>query len=366
MTMHAPTTPLAPAAPPAQPQRARLVPFLLDNLVWILLIITLVGFSLLSPRFLTTFNLVNILIHSAVLGIMVIGQSFTMITGNFDLSAESTLGLTAVVGAFLLAAAGPPQNGSGLELNPVLALAAMFGVGLLIGWINGFLITRLKMNNFIVTLAMLITLRGLTMVITEGKTVSGIPESFKWLGAGKLGPAPVSVLVLVVAFLVAALITNSTRFGRDLFAVGGNRNAALVSGIDPDRRIRQVYLVSGLMAAFAGWIMLGRLGVGATRIGEGMIFEIQAAAVIGGVSLFGGRGTMIGALGGVLLLSTIDSGLNLMRVSGFAINMIRGFVILLAMLIDAQKSRYKGPTAVSTRGAPPAATRPTVEAGGRA
>ena len=355
------------ASPPAvRPRRSSLAPFLLDNLVWILLILTLVGFSLLAPRFLSTFNLVNILIHSSVLGIMVIGQSFTLVTGNFDLSAESTLGLTAVVGAYLLTAAGDPANGSGLELHPVLALAAMFGVGLLIGWINGFLITRLRMNNFIVTLAMLITLRGLTMVITEGKTITGIPQAFKWLGAGKLGPIPVSVIVLGVAFLVAALIMNSTRFGRDLYAVGGNRNAALVSGIDPDKRIRQVYLLSGLLAAFAGWIMLGRLGVGATRIGEGMIFEIQAAAVIGGISLFGGRGTMIGALGGVLLLSTIDSGLNLMRVSGFAINMIRGIVILLAMLIDAQKSRYKGPASVSTRAVQPPSSAASTRAGGSA
>ncbi len=348
MTTSAPVV----GANPAQPGRSRAVPFLLDNLVWFLLILTMVAFSLLTPRFLSTGNLVNILIHSTVLGIMVIGQSFTLITGNFDLSAESTLALTAITGAFLITAAGPPANGSGLELHPLLGLAAMFGLGLLIGWFNGFLITRLKMNNFVVTLSMLIILRGLTMVITEGKTITGMPPAFLALGAGKIGPVPISVLVLALAFVAAAVVTRSTRFGRDLYAVGGNPTAALVSGIDPGKRIRQVYLISGALAAFAGWIMLGRLGVGATRMGEGMIFEIQAAAVIGGISLFGGRGTMLGALGGVLLLSTIDSGLNLLRVSGFAINMIRGLIILFAMLIDAQKSRYRGPAAASTRIAP--------------
>jgi ribose/xylose/arabinose/galactoside ABC-type transport system permease subunit len=181
-----------------------------------------------------------------------------------------------------------------------------------------------------------------------GKTVTNLPASFKALGHESIGPVPISVIVIMIAFVLAHIVTRYTRFGRDLYAIGGNRDAALTSGIDPNRRIRQVYLISAALAALAAWIELGRLGVGATRIGEGMIFEIQAAAVIGGISLFGGRGTMIGALGGVLLLSSIDAGLNLMRVSGFAIDMVRGIVILLAVLIDAQKVRYKGPAAAST------------------
>ncbi len=327
----------------------RVLPALLDNLIWILLLLTVLTFSLLTDRFLTRDNLTNILVHSAVLGIMVIGQSFTLITGNFDLSAESTLGLVAVAGAFLLVPAGEPANGSGLELHPVLTIILMFGLGLAVGWINGLLITRLKMNNFIVTLSMLIIVRGLAFLITQGKTVTNLPTSVKALGHDALGPLPISVVVVLIAFMLAFAVTRYTRFGRDCYAVGGNSDAALASGIDPDRRIRQVYLISGAMAAFAAWVELGRLGVGATRIGEGMIFEIQAAAVIGGISLFGGRGTMIGALGGVLLLSSINAGLNLMQVSGFAIDMVRGLVILVAMLIDAQKARYKGPITTSTR-----------------
>jgi ribose/xylose/arabinose/galactoside ABC-type transport system permease subunit len=330
-------------------QRSSFVPALLDNLIWILLLGTIIIFSALTDRFLTADNITNILVHSAVLGIMVIGQSFTLITGNFDLSAESNLGLIAVFGAYLMAAAGEPSNGSGLMLHPALTIPLMFGMGLLIGAINGFLITRLKMNNFIVTLSMLIIVRGLAFLLTQGKTVTNLPESFKALGQQSWGPVPISVVVMLLAFVLAYVVTRYTRFGRDLYAVGGNRDAALASGIDPERRIRQVYLISGLMAAFAAWMEVGRLGVGATRIGEGMIFEIQAAAVIGGISLFGGRGTMIGALGGVLLLSSINAGLNLMRVSGFAIDMVRGIIILLAMLIDAQKTRYKGPAVLSVR-----------------
>jgi len=323
--------------------RTSSVPALLDNLIWVLLLLSGLAFSLLTEQFLSVNNLVNILVHSSVLGIMVIGQSFTLITGNFDLSAESTLGLVAVVGAFLLTASGEPANGSGLMLHPVPTVGVMLALGLLVGAVNGLLITRMRMNNFVVTLSMMIIVRGFAFLLTQGKTVTHLPESFKVLGHGLVGPVPVSVIVLIAAFAVAAVVTQSTRFGRDLYAVGGNRDAALASGIDPDRRILHVYLISGALAAFAAWVELGRLGVGATRIGEGMIFEIQAAAVIGGISLFGGRGTMIGALGGVLLLSVINSGLNLMQVSGFAIDMVRGIVILAAMLLDAQKLRYRQP-----------------------
>jgi ribose/xylose/arabinose/galactoside ABC-type transport system permease subunit len=323
--------------------RIATVPLLLDNLIWILLLATVIVFSLLTSRFLGVDNVTNILVHSSVLGILVIGQSFTLITGNFDLSAESTIGLTAVFGAFLLTAAGEPSNGSGLLLNPVLTILVMLAIGLFIGEINGFLVTKMRMNNFVVTLSMLIIVRGLAFLTTQGRTVTNLPVSFKVLGHGSIGPVPISVIVMAGAFMIAAVVTRSTRFGRDLYTIGGNREAAVSSGIDPDKRVLQVYLISGALAALGAWIQLGRLGVAPTSTGQGMIFEIQAAAVIGGISLFGGRGTMIGALGGVLLLSSIDSGLSLMRVSGFAIDMVRGIIILAAMLLDAQKARYRLP-----------------------
>lgn len=319
----------------------KLILFLLDNLIWILLLISVLLFSSLTPRFLTNQNLRNIVVHSAVLGVMVIGQSFPMITANFDLSSESILGLTAIMGAWMLTPAGAPYFGSGWIVPPFFTILGMLGLGLLIGWINGFLITKLHMDNFIVTLAMQIILRGMVLVWNEGKTVTGMPESFLKLGGGSIGGFPISVIVMIILFVIAYFITRYTRFGRDMFAVGGNREAALASGINPGKIIRQVYLISGAVAAIAAWMQLGRLGVATESLGEGMIFEIQAAAVIGGISLSGGRGNMIGALGGVLLLASIGSGLSLMRVSGFMIDAVRGMVILLAMLIDAQKVRYK-------------------------
>lgn len=321
----------------------RYIPPLLDNLIWLLLLAVIVLFSALTDRFLTTTNLINILLHAAVLGIMVIGQSFTLITGNFDLSMESTLAVSALLGAWLILPAGEPTFGGGLLLHPVLGIVAALLLGLFIGWLNGTLITQLKMNNFVATLSMLIVLRGIMLVVTEGKTLTQLPPLFITLGRDKIGAIPVAVVVFVLAFLIAHVVLRYRRFGRDLYAVGGNREAALASGIDPDRRVRHAYLISGLLAAFAGWMLAGRSGVVFPAMGKGMIFEVFAAAVIGGISLQGGRGAIIGAFGGVLLLSSIDSGLKLMRVSAFWIETIRGLIILAAMLIEAQKVRYSAP-----------------------
>lgn len=319
------------------------VPTLLDNLIWLLLLGVIIFFSFVSKAFLTPFNLINLFVHAAVLGILVIGESFTLITGNFDLSIESTLGFCGMLGAWLVTPMGPPENGSGLLMYPPFAVAIILVLGPLIGWVNGTLITRLRMNNFIVTLAMLIALRGLMLVVPDGNTVYHTPPLFNFLGHNKIGPIPVPVIAVITAFIIAHIVLQYTPFGRNLYAVGGNRDAALASGVDPDKRVRQVYIIAGGMAALAGWMLAGRLRSVIPNMGEGMVFEVFAAAVIGGISLQGGRGTMLGALGGVLLLSAVGAGLNLMKVSEFWIGAIRGLIILVAMLIDAQKVRYMAP-----------------------
>ena len=326
----------------------RHIPTLLDNLIWVLLLGVFILFSLLADRFLSVTNIVNILVHASVLGLLVIGLSFTLVTGNFDLSLESTLGLCAMLGAWLVTPAGSPSNGSGLLLHPFIVIPIMLALGLVIGWVNGTLITRLKMDNFIVTLAMLIALRGAMLLITQGNTVYGTPPLYNWLGYNKIGPIPLPVIVILVAFALAPIVLQYTPFGRSLYAVGGNKDAALASGVDPDKRVRQVYLISAFLAAVAGWMLSGRLTSVIPNLGEGMIFEVFAAAVIGGISLQGGRGTMVGAFGGVLLLSAINSGLNLMDVSAFWIESIGGIIILVAMFVDAQKVRYRAPEIHST------------------
>jgi ribose/xylose/arabinose/galactoside ABC-type transport system permease subunit len=323
------------------------IPTLLDNLIWVLLLAVIIFFSIFAGGFLDTGSFINILVHAAVLGLLVVGESFTLITGNFDLSVESTLGFCAMLSAWLVLPMGPPENGSGLMMNPLLAIAIILVLGPVIGWINGTLITRGKMNNFVVTLSMLIALRGLMLLVPQGNTIYRTPPLYNILGATKVGPIPLPVIVVLLAFAIGYVVLKYTPFGRDLYAVGGNRDAALASGVDPDKRIRQVYIIAGFLAALAGWMLAGRLRSVIPNLGEGMVFEVMAAAVIGGISLQGGRGTMLGAFGGVLLLSTIGTGLNLMDVSEFWIGTVRGVIILAAMLIDAQKVRYAAPAATA-------------------
>ncbi|MGD0876623.1 MAG: ABC transporter permease [Anaerolineales bacterium] len=318
----------------------KIILWVLNNLIWFLLLLTVIFFALISKHFLTRINLTNIVIHAAVIGLLVVGQVFTLVTGNFDLSSEATLGLTALIAAWLMLPKGAPTFGGGILFSVYLAVPIMLLIGVLIGLINGLLITRLKANAFIVTLTMQLIIRGVMMPITAGNTMARLPADFKFLGNNSLGPIPISVIVLVVAFAIGHIILQYRPFGRSLFAVGGNKTAALAAGINPDRRILQVYVISGLMAAIAGWLMAGRTGVIVQNMGQGYIFEVMAASVIGGISLNGGRGTMVGAFGGVLLLSTIESGLSLMRISTFWIEIASGLIILIAMLIDAQKVRF--------------------------
>ena len=333
------------------------IPTVLDNLIWLILVGVFAFFVSQSPHFLTPANITNILSAAAVLGVLVVAQTFVLITGNFDLSIESTLGLAALFGIWLIVPELAPYWGSGLLINPFVAIAIILLMGAAIGYLIGALITFGRMNNFIVTLAMLLILRGSMLAFTQGNATSGLnyPDAdiFYWLGHESaftlplIGKIPVAVLAMLVVFAIGHIILNHRPFGRELYAIGGNRQAAIASGINADRRVREVYVISGCLAAFGGWMLAGRVGSIQVNLGEGYIFTVFAAAVIGGVSLQGGRGTMLGALGGVLLLSTIDRGLNLMRVSVFWIQVIQGLIIMIAMFIDAQRIRYRIPVSVS-------------------
>lgn len=336
-------------------QWSRYVPAILDHLIWFILAAVFIFFMLQSEHFLTSANISNILSAAAVLGILVVGQTFVLISGNFDLSSESTLGLAALFGIWLIVPALSPHWGGGVLLNPYLAIIAILLMGAALGYLIGTLITIGKMNNFIVTLAMLLILRGLMLAFTEGNATSGLnypnADVFYWLGHAVAFEIPgvlkvsVAVVAVAIVFGMGHILLNFRRFGRELYAIGGNRQAAIASGIDADRRIRQVYMISGALSALGGWMLAGRVASIQVNLGEGYIFTVMAAAVIGGISLQGGRGTMLGALGGVLLLSTIDRGLNLMRVSVFWIKVIQGLIIMVAMFVDAQRVRYRAPLA---------------------
>ncbi len=327
--------------------RNRLIQFVLERMIWFILLLVIAFFAwrVGLQSYLAPTNLINILIHASVLGVLTIGQTICLLTGNFDLSAEGTMSFVIVLAAWLMLPyremALAQAGGVGWEVSPLIVVPIMLAIGLIIGLINGTLISRLNMNNFIVTLSMQLILRGLAMVLSMGAIMPGTPAQFNWLGGGRIGMIPISVIFTLALYTLFAYILRSTRFGRELYAVGGNRDAARASGFNPKRLITYAYMLSGLLAALAGWMLLGKLEVSVSTLGTGMTLETVASAVIGGVAMSGGVGTMWGAFSGVLLLSVVDNGLNLMDVDPFWVNGIRGLIILVALFIDAQKVRVK-------------------------
>lgn len=329
----------------------------LNRFIWIVLIVLVIIFGLSIDNYFTLSNAMNILIHASVLGVLVIGQSLCLMSHKLDLSAEGVVSLVAVLAAWLmlpyramdLAQAG----GIGWELHPLIVIAIILAVGALAGFFNGVMIMKLGMNFFIVTLAMQLLLRGLAFVISKGAIMPGTPALFNFLGGARLGIIPIlagtrpgiipiSVLVVLFLYFFFDYAMKNTRFGRQVYAIGGNEEAARAAGFSPTRTVIIVYTLSGLLAALAGWMLLGRLETSVPNLGVGLTLEVVAAAVIGGVALAGGEGSIIGAFAGVLLLAVVNNALNLMNIDPFWVDAVRGIIILAALIIDAQKSRYKG------------------------
>jgi ribose/xylose/arabinose/galactoside ABC-type transport system permease subunit len=324
----------------------------LDRLLWLIIIVIFVFFAVRAEGFLSRTNMINILLHATVLGVLVIGQSICLLSKNFDLSQEGTVSLVTVLAAYMMVPAKGFGGGAGWEINPLIVIPFMLGVGLFAGFINGVLITRLRMNNFIVTLSMQLVLRGLAYVISGGLQIDGTPSMFNFLGIGAIGKIPVAIIFTPLLFLLVDSYLKNSRFGRQLYAVGSNSEAATASGFNSKKVITLAYMISGLMAAIAGWMLLGRIQSSYSKLGAGFTLETVAASVIGGISLQGGIGSVAGAFSGVMLLSVVDNGLNLMEVDPFWVNGIRGFIILLALIIDSQKVRYKPKLAKTTPSLP--------------
>jgi len=326
--------------------------FVLDRFIWFIIILVFIFFSISARNFLAPRNMINILLHASVLGLLVLGQATCLLSGNFDLSAEGTVILLTVVAAWLMGSANvaggvsSSYNGSGWGVNPVLVIFIIMFLGGGIGWLNGQMITRLKMNNFIVTLAMQLTLRGLALTLCMGRNIADIPDAFRFLGTGKVGSIPVQIIVTLLFVAVFYYYYRVSVFGRDLYATGGNPHASYASGFNPAKTITRAYMISGFLAAIAGWMLLGRVGESTIFLGSGFTIETVAAAVIGGIALSGGRGTILGAFAGVLLLSVVDNGLNVMEMNPNAVRSVRGLIILIALIIGAQKIRYKPKTVV--------------------
>lgn len=286
--------------------------------------------ALTSPSFLTPANLVSILGASAALALVVLAESLIIITGKFDLSVESTVGIAPAVGAMLVIPAA--SGGFGTEWPVAAGLLAIAAVGACTGFINGLLVVRLRLNAFIVTLAMLIVLRGLLVGATRGGTLFDMPQPFFALATATLLGLPLSVWLAALAFGTAAVVLRHHRLGRALYAIGGNpmRRAA---GINVDRITWGVFVLAGVLAAVGGLVVTGYVGAINANQGSSMIFTVFAAAVIGGISLDGGKGSMSGALCGVLLLGVVQNLLTLAQVPSFWIQAIYGAIILGALML---------------------------------
>jgi simple sugar transport system permease protein len=323
---------VAPAARPRVSLGRRLLNVIKSDqyaLIPVLIVVFIIG-ALVHPAFLTPNNLTNVLRQSSELAIVVIAQALILIAGKFDLSLESIVGLAPMLAAWLVS--GVAIGGSGLGVDPVVALFVLFGVGVLVGAVNGGLVVKLGLNPFIATLAMLILLRGITVGLSGGKTLYDLPPAFLFLGnASPLG-IPLPVWIAGVAFAVAGIFMRWHRVGRAIYAIGGNAEAARAAGINADRIVWGVYIVAGALAALAGLMLTGRLASVVSSQGDGMIFTVFAAAVIGRISLNGGRGSMLGALCGVLLLGIVSNILTLSRIEPFWISAAYGAIILLALL----------------------------------
>jgi simple sugar transport system permease protein len=284
-----------------------------------------------SPSFLTRANLISVLGASAALALVVLAESLIVIVGKFDLSLESTVGFAPALGAMLVMPAS--SAGFGWQWPPIAGLAAIVAVGALIGWINGLLVVRLRLNAFIVTLAMLIVLRGMLVGATKGGTLFDMPPSFFALATVTVLGLPLSVWLAAVAFGFAAFMLRYHRIGRALYAIGGNAQAARAAGIRVERIVWGVFVLGSALAAVGGIVVTGYVGAINANQGNGMIFTVFAAAVIGGISLDGGKGTMLGALTGVLLLGVVQNLLTLAQVPSFWIQAIYGAIILGSLMI---------------------------------
>ncbi|RWB19831.1 ABC transporter permease [Mesorhizobium sp.] len=315
---------------------------------FIALIAVLVFFSIAAPNFLSAANLILMAKHVALNAFLAMGMTFVIITGGIDLSVGSIVGLCGMVAGYLVLNGIDLQIGYTVYFNVVEIALITLSVGILIGAVNGLLITRLNVAPFIATLGTLYVARGLALLSSDGRTfpnLVGKPElgttGFGYLGAGKLLGLPVSIWILLVVALGAAYLARYTPLGRHIFAVGGNERAARISGVRVNVVKMFVYMFSGFCAAIVGLIISSELMASHPATGESFELNAIAAAVLGGTSMSGGRGTIGGTIVGAFVIGILSDGLVMMGVSSFWQMVIKGLVIIVAVVVDQAQRRLQ-------------------------
>jgi len=295
------------------------------------LVIFSIIISFLSDRFMTGSNMFNVLRQTSINAIMAVGMTFVILTGGIDLSVGATFAFSGAVAAYLV----------GTGQNPIVALVIALLVGMSIGIANGVIISKGRLQPFIVTLATMTIFRGATLVFTDGKPIStgyeANAEFFSSIGNGYLFGIPNPILIMIVVVGLAYIILKHTTIGRYVFATGGNEDATKLSGVNVHRVKLFVYGVSGMMAALAGIIITARLSSAQPTAGTGYELDAIAAVVLGGTSLSGGIGSVLGTIVGALIIGILNNALNLLNVSPYFQLLAKGFVILIAVLLDRKE-----------------------------
>ncbi|ACV59287.1 ABC transporter permease [Alicyclobacillus acidocaldarius] len=302
-------------------RRYRLGPLL--GLVLLILIL-----AVASRQFFTASNLLDIALQTSVNALLAIGMTFVILTAGIDLSVGSTLALTSAIAAQWMVGG----------TSPWLAGISALCIGAIAGAFNGVLVAYARLAPFIVTLGTMTLFRGLTEIYTNGQPIFNLPYSFNGLGNGAVLGVPVPVWITMIVFLIAWMVLSRTVAGRRIYAIGGNEKVAYLAGVRAKRYLVAVYVVSGILAALAGLILTSRLATAEPTAGQGYELDAITAVVLGGTSLFGGEGTLVGTIIGALILGVIDNGLNLLNVSSFYQDAVKGLVILIAIMLDRKRS----------------------------
>jgi inositol transport system permease protein len=308
----------------------------------VVLFIMIIIISILRPQFLEIKNLLNVLNQSCIYGIMALGATFVIITKGIDLSAGYVVAISGLVVASLAQSAEAPSKFyPDLPPMPLIAVvAAGLAVGGLCGSVNGLIISKTKIPPFITTLGMLTILRGICLFFSNGKTISGFTDSVNMIGS-KIGAVPVPVIIFAFVILLCWTLLNHTRFGADTYAIGGNEEAAEVSGVRIERTLVKVYVLSGLLCGIAAIVYAGRVHSLQPNTAAGYELTAIAAAVIGGTSLNGGVGTIGGTVIGAIILASMRNGMTLMSMDAYWQEIVEGVIIIAAVIIDRRKNLKK-------------------------
>ena len=297
----------------------------------IALLLEIVLFSSLSPFFFTTDNLLNVTLQTSITAIIAAGMTFVILTAGIDLSVGAMVAFSGVIATSLLKLNLP------FSLSFPLAILIGIAIGALSGAFAGLFVTRFNITPFIVTLALMTIWRGSAYIHTDGRPIWGLPETFGILGSGRLFGIPVPTIVMVIVYVIAYVLLTRTKFGRYVYAVGGNKEAARLAGINTNKVILLVYVISGSLAAISGVVLASRMNSGQPNAGLMYEMDVIAAVVVGGTSLFGGRGSIIGTFLGAMLIGILRNGLNLLNVGSYVQMVVLGIVILLAVLLDQMR-----------------------------